>query len=108
QQLAMADMKAVFPLWKLNTREMVGMLENTRIEAMIVCVNEKFLGKEMLGRKVDRSFLADLPDNVDPCGEHGEFHTFVYNAPYFKAPIAIRKGEIVHKQYQQAANDKDK
>jgi uncharacterized protein (TIGR00290 family) len=108
QQLSVADIQAVFPLWKKNTKDLVGMLEDTGIEAMVVCVNQQFLGKEMLGRKVDRIFLNDLPANVDPCGEYGEFHTFVYNAPYFKAPIPVLKGEIVHKEYQQATNDKDK
>jgi diphthamide synthase (EF-2-diphthine--ammonia ligase) len=66
---------------------------------MIVCVNEKYLGKDFLGRKIDSSFLNDLPDNVDPCGENGEFHTFVYNAPYFNAPIPVVKKEVVYRKY---------
>jgi diphthamide synthase (EF-2-diphthine--ammonia ligase) len=54
-----------------------------------------------LGRKIDRTFLHDLPGNVDPCGENGEYHTFVYNAPYFKAPVFIKHGEIVYKRYDE-------
>ncbi len=108
QQLAGAGFQAVFPLWKMNTYELVGMLEDTGIEAMIVCLNEKFLSREMLGRKIDRSFLCDLPANVDPCGENGEFHTFVYNAPYFAEAIPVVKGETVYKEYKQAADDNDK
>ena len=108
QQLSIADIQAAFPLWKKDTKELVGMLEDTGIEAMIVCVNQKFLGKEMLGRKIDRKLLNELTANVDPCGEYGEFHTFVYNAPYFKNTIPIIKGDVVHKEYQQTTNDKDK
>jgi uncharacterized protein (TIGR00290 family) len=108
QQLQSVGFDAVFPLWKRDTRQMVEMVEYTGIEAMIICVNEKFLDKDFLGRKIDRSFLNDLPPNVDPCGENGEFHTFVFNAPYFKSAIPIAKGEITYRQYRSADNDKDK
>jgi len=108
QQLASTGFDAVFPLWKRDTCELVSLIQHSGIEAMIVCVNEKFLGKEFLGRKIDSAFLADLPANVDPCGENGEFHTFVYNAPYFSSAIEIMKGEVVYKAYTPAANDKDK
>lgn len=99
EQLTQAGMQAVFPLWKQDTRALINELGRHGIEAMVVCVNDKLLGKEMLGRKVDEQFLADLPAGVDPCGENGEFHTFVYSAPYFSAPINIRKGDIVHRSY---------
>jgi uncharacterized protein (TIGR00290 family) len=107
EQLASAGFNAVFPLWKKDTRQLVQTVEDSGIEAIIVCVNEKFLGKEFLGRKIGRDFLRDLPANVDPCGEKGEFHTFVYNAPYFSSPITIHQGEIVYKSYTPAVNDKD-
>ncbi|WP_276133884.1 diphthine--ammonia ligase [Polluticoccus soli] len=99
QQLATLGMTALFPLWKKDTRGMVGELEDIGIEAMVVCVNAKYLDESFLGRKVDRQFLADLPANVDPCGENGEFHTFVYNAPFFDTPIAVSKGESVYREY---------
>lgn len=108
QQLATVGFDAVFPLWKQDTRKMIAILEQTGIQAMVICVNEKFLGKEFLGRTVDGSFLNDLPDGVDPCGENGEFHTYVYNAPYFKEPIAVMQGEMVYKNYTPAQNDADK
>lgn len=98
-QLLAAGFEALFPLWKMDSKEVVKRVEQAGIEAVIVCVNERFLGKEYLGRKVDSALLADLPDNVDACGEYGEFHTYVYNAPYFNAPIAWRRGETVHKVY---------
>ncbi|MCD6011279.1 MAG: diphthine--ammonia ligase [Flavipsychrobacter sp.] len=99
QQLAQVDIAALFPLWKKDTRELVEVVENSGIEAIITCVNEKYLGKEFLGRKIGREFLAGLPSGVDPCGENGEFHTFVYNAPFFSVPIPVKTGEVVHKNY---------
>lgn len=99
EQLQLVDMQAIFPLWKMDTLQLISILEKEGIEAMIVCVNEKYLGKEFLGRKIDSSFLNDLPGNVDPCGENGEFHTFVYNAPYFSAQIPIIKKEVVYRKY---------
>ncbi|HXS37923.1 MAG TPA: diphthine--ammonia ligase [Flavipsychrobacter sp.] len=108
EQLARVGIKGIFPLWEKNTRELVREVQRAGIEAMIVCVNEKFLGKEFLGRKIDEMLLKDLPPNVDPCGENGEFHTFVYNAPFFTAPVPIIKGEIVYKAYTPAVNDPDK
>ena len=98
-QLAQTGMKAVFPLWKQNTAELLRLVEDKGIEAIIVCVNDRHLGKEFLGRKINRELLNDLPGNVYPCGENGEYHSFVYNAPFFSAPIAINTGEIVHKKY---------
>ncbi len=102
QQLALAGMNAVFPLWGRDTISLVKEVEDAGIDAVIVCVNEKILGKEFLGRKVGRELLAALPANVDACGENGEFHTFVYNAPFFSAPVPIRDGEVVYKQYLSA------
>ena len=106
QQLAQVEFTGLFPLWKKDTRELVHLIENTGIEAIVVCVNEKFLGKEFLGQKINAEFLKDLPANVDPCGENGEFHTFVYNAPFFNAPISIVTGEIVHRTYKSPEDSK--
>jgi len=106
RQLAQVGMTALFPLWKKDTKELVQMIELSGIEAIIVCVNEKYLGKEFLGRKINADFLNSLPPNVDPCGENGEFHTYVYNAPFFSSPIPITTGEIVHKTYTAPDGDK--
>jgi uncharacterized protein (TIGR00290 family) len=99
QQLAQVQMQALFPLWKKDTKELVRQVEQAGIEAIIVCVNAKCLGKEFLGKKINAELLAGLPSEVDPCGENGEYHTFVYNAPFFNAPIPISTGEVVHKSY---------
>ncbi len=105
QQLAGIGFKGLFPLWKRNTKELVQLVEQTGIEAIIVCVSEKYLGKEFLGRKIDTALLNDIPANVDPCGENGEFHSFVYNTPFFSSPIPIQQGEIVYKSYAPATNN---
>jgi len=106
QQLQQVGITGIFPLWKKDTRELVHLVENSGIEAIIVCVNEKFLGKEFLGQKINAEFLKNLPANVDPCGENGEFHTFVHNAPFFSAPIPIITGEIVHRTYKSSEDSK--
>ncbi|MBC8156272.1 MAG: ATP-binding protein, partial [Bacteroidetes bacterium] len=66
---------------------------------VVVSVNSQYLDASFCGRVLDQAFVADLPPNVDPCGENGEFHTFVYQAPYFKAPINVQTGETVSKKY---------
>ena len=104
QQLESIGIKGVFPLWKKDTKELVKQFEETGIEAIIVCVSEKYLGKDFLGRKINAELLNDLPKNVDSCGENGEFHTFVYNAPFFSSPIAVKQGEIVYKSYAPAGS----
>lgn len=105
QQLAQAGITGLFPLWKKNTRELVNLVEDAGIEAIIVCVNDRYLGKEFLGRKISRELLGSLPDNVDPCGENGEYHTFVYNAPFFSSPMSIKTGETVYKTYSPSQQD---
>jgi uncharacterized protein (TIGR00290 family) len=105
-QLAQVGITGLFPLWKRDTTELVHAIEQAGIEAVVVCVNEKFLGKEFLGKKINAEFLSSLPSNVDPCGENGEFHTFVYNAPFFSSLIPITTGEIVHKKYAPTEDDK--
>lgn len=108
KQLEQVGFTGVFPVWGANTTEMVQQIENVGIETVIVCVNEAVLGKEFLGRRVNRSLLNDLPPGVDPCGENGEFHTFVYNAPYFSSPILLKHGDIVHRTYPGTNPDTDK
>ena len=106
QQLAQVGMTGIFPLWKKDTRQLVQIVENAGIEAIIVCVNEKYLGKEFLGQKINAEFLNSLPCSVDPCGENGEFHTFVSSAPFFSAPIPVVTGEIVHRTYKSNEDSK--
>lgn len=107
-QLAKAGLECVFPLWKIDTRSIIKQLEQAGIEAIIVCVNGNVLDKSFLGRKVNTELLNDLPGNVDPCGENGEFHTFVYKAPYFSADIAYEIGDIVKTSYDDPGREEGK
>ncbi|MCW3123243.1 MAG: diphthine--ammonia ligase [Flavipsychrobacter sp.] len=105
QQLQQAGMTALFPLWKRDTRQLIYDVEQAGIEAIVVCVNEKCIGKEFLGKRINAELLDSLPANVDPCGENGEFHTFVYNAPFFSTPIPVVTGEVIHKTYKSPDGD---
>lgn len=104
-QLVQAGIEAVFPLWGKDTAMLVQQIEDAGIRAMIVCVNEKYLGREFLGMEIGRRFLDVLPPGVDPCGENGEFHTLVTDAPFFIAPLPVRTGEIVYKKYAPSGED---
>ena len=98
-QLGTIGMTAVFPLWKRNTLELIHEFLDLGFKAIVVCVNEKFLDKSFCGRIIDKNFINDLPENVDVCGENGEFHTFVFDGPLFKCPVIFNKGEIVFRKY---------
>lgn len=93
-----------FPLWKIGTTELIHDFINLGFKTIVTCVNEKFLDKSFVGRIIDESFINDLPDNVDVCGENGEFHTFCFDGPIFKKPIAFETGEIVYKKYEKPKN----
>ena len=100
KQLAAAGMKAVFPLWKKDTAALVKAVEDAGIRAMIICVNDRHLDPGFLGRYIDRSLLADLPPGVDACGENGEYHTLVIDAPYFSGgPLPVKTGATVFREY---------
>lgn len=105
EQLAKAGLTAVFPLWKKDTRQLLLEFISAGFKAVVVCVNASKLDKSFCGRLLDENFLNDLPENVDPCGENGEFHTFVFDGPIFKNPVSFKKGEIVEKDYQPAKDD---
>ena len=84
-----------FPLWGIDTRELARGFIEAGMQAVVVCVDGEALGGEFAGREYDRDFLSSLPDGVDPCGENGEFHTFVYDGPIFDRRVGFRKGEVV-------------
>jgi len=86
---ARADLRAELPLWHRDRRELARESMTLGFRAIVVCVDHRYLGREFAGRSYDESFLADLPANVDACGENGEFHTFVYDGPMFRAPLQV-------------------
>ncbi|MDF3026297.1 MAG: binding protein [Fluviicola sp.] len=105
QKLQEVQISAHFPLWKGDTSDLVNEFIDLGFKTMVVCVDGSKLGEEFAGRIIDRDFLNDLPANVDPCGENGEFHTFVYDGPIFQKPIQFELGERVLKTY--SMKDKD-
>jgi uncharacterized protein (TIGR00290 family) len=88
-------MAPVFPLWDQPTDQLARRMLDVGIRAVVTCVDPGQIPAEFVGRSFDEQFLADLPDSVDPCGENGEFHTFVWDGPGFSAPIPVVTGEIV-------------
>ncbi len=98
-QLAKIGLKGVFPLWKADTSKLVSEFIDLGFKAITTCVNDNLLDKSFVGRIIDDDFINDLPANVDPCGENGEFHSFVFDGPIFRTPVSFIKGEYVYKEY---------
>ena len=99
QQLAGSGVEAIFPLWGSDTVKLAHRFLQTGFKAVVVTINAAKLDRSFAGRNFDESFLADLPADVDPCGENGEFHTFCYAGPLFRQPIFFQKGEVVYREY---------
>ena len=95
ENLARIGMHALFPIWKRDTRELARDFLRLGFQAIAVCVDPRVLDSSFAGRVLDESFFADLPPGVDPCGENGEFHTFVFDGPVFRTPIRFTTGEKV-------------
>lgn len=100
KQLAEHGIQAVFPLWKRDTSELIGDFLDNGFKTITVCINGNLLSEEFVGREINESFLNDLPENVDPCGENGEFHTFCYDGPLFSKPVTFELGEKVLREYE--------
>jgi uncharacterized protein (TIGR00290 family) len=93
---AKAGITAELPLWNEGRLDLVWEFLNKGFRAVVICVNEKYLPKEFCGREFDESFIKDLPETVDACGENGEFHTFVFDGALFKNPVSYEIAEIYH------------
>ncbi len=94
--LAKIGMQAFFPLWKEDTKNLVDEFLRLGFQTITCCVNDAFLGEEHVGEIVDKNFIGRLPQNVDPCGENGEFHTFCFDGPIFKDPVRFTKAEKLY------------
>jgi uncharacterized protein (TIGR00290 family) len=97
KNLARIGMTALFPIWKRDTRELIRHFHASRFRSIAVCVDSKVLDPSFAGRELDESFFRDLPPQLDPCGENGEFHTFVFDGPIFHRPIPFRTGEVIQR-----------
>ena len=97
ERLALVGRQALFPLWLRDTRALAHEFVAAGFEARLVCVDPRALDSSFAGRAYDAELLEDLPPNVDPCGENGEFHTFVHGGPVFSAPLAVECGDVVER-----------
>jgi len=97
KNLARIGMTALFPIWKRDTRELIRRFHENGFRAIAACVDPKVLDRSFAGREHDQAFFRDLPAGVDPCGENGEFHTFVFDGPMFRKQIQVQVGEIVER-----------
>jgi uncharacterized protein (TIGR00290 family) len=95
QNLARLGMSGVFPIWGRDTRELVESFIALGFKAILCCVDGRRLDGSFVGRPIDEELLRDLPPDVDPCGENGEYHSFVYDGPIFERPMAIELGQVV-------------
>jgi len=95
RNLARVGMKAIFPIWGRGTAELVRTFIALGFKAYLTCVDSQKLGEQFAGKPIDASLIRDLPDGVDPCGENGEYHSFVYDGPIFRQPVEVRTGQVV-------------
>jgi uncharacterized protein (TIGR00290 family) len=94
-RMSLIGMEALFPLWDKNTNDLAYEFIRLGFRAIVVCVDTEVLSGDFAGRDYDLDFIRDLPSGIDPCGENGEFHTFVYDGPIFGRPVEVQKGERV-------------
>jgi uncharacterized protein (TIGR00290 family) len=98
KQLEGAGLEPLFPLWMIPTRQLAQEMIASGLKAKLTCVDPRKLEKSFAGREFDAALLRDLPPSADPCGENGEFHTFVYASPLFSRPIPVCSGEIIERE----------
>lgn len=95
ERLAQADMTGLYPIWMRDTEELVRTFIGLGFKAILACVDTQAIDASFAGRELDEQLLRDLPESADPCGEYGEYHSFVYAGPIFKKPITCRAGDRV-------------
>ena len=106
--LAKLNMKAVFPLWELNTSNLIKEFINLEYKTIVCCGNDAYLKKEQVGKLIDLNYINQLESDIDPCGENGEYHTFCYEGPIFKIPIHIYVTDKIYKPLELEFQTPDK
>jgi uncharacterized protein (TIGR00290 family) len=97
RQLQGSGLEPLFPVWQIPTEQLGRDMIAAGVKAKITCVDPSKLAKSFAGREYDLRLLQTLPPEIDPCGENGEFHTFVCDAPVFSRPIGVRVGKVVER-----------
>jgi len=95
KQLENSGLQPIFPVWGMPTRELADSMIKSGMRAKLTCVDPKLLAPEFVGREFDEQLLSEFPPDIDPCGENGEFHTFVYAGPMFQHDLSVEVGEVV-------------
>ena len=96
ERLAGSGLTPLFPLWKTkSTHELAREMIGSGLRAVLTCVDPRKLPSVFAGREFDLPLLEELPADIDPCGENGEFHSFVWDGPMFRRPVPVRAGEVV-------------
>lgn len=95
RNLSEVAMKGIFPIWNSDTADLAKDFIASGFKAVVTCVDSKALDEKFVGKILDEHFLSELPSNVDPCGENGEFHSFVFDGPIFKQAVKFKKGEVL-------------
>jgi uncharacterized protein (TIGR00290 family) len=101
--LGSLGMTGVFPLWKANTRALASEFIERHFKAIVCCTDDAHLNETFVGRPLDQAMFQSLPATVDPCGENGEYHTFMYDGPIFHEAVKFEVGQIVYRPLQAAA-----
>lgn len=105
--LSKVGLKALFPLWKKNTSELIKEFLSLHFKTITCCVNDSHLKEQHVGVEIDTGFINALPSAVDPCGENGEYHTFCFNGPVFNYPISFTVGEKVYRPLEIKKSDEE-
>ena len=95
KQLENSGLQPIFPVWGMPTRDLANSMIKSGVRAKLTCVDPKLLAPEFVGREFDEQLLSEFPSDIDPCGENGEFHTFVYAGPMFHHDLSVEVGGIV-------------
>jgi uncharacterized protein (TIGR00290 family) len=98
ERLLGTGLEPLFPVWGIPTRALAEQMIDGGLRARIACVDMRKLDPSFVGREFDRELLGDLPPEIDPCGENGEFHTCVYAGPMFRTPLVLAPGETVTRE----------
>jgi uncharacterized protein (TIGR00290 family) len=105
--LSKVGLTAEFPLWKKNTSELIRYFFSEGFKTITCCVNDAYLKEAHVGAEINEQFIKELPVNVDPCGENGEYHTFCYDGPIFKTPVNFTTGEKIYRALEIKTDGRD-
>jgi uncharacterized protein (TIGR00290 family) len=100
-------LKAAYPIWNMEPLQLTREFIEAEFKALLVCINREKLDESFLGAEFDHKMIGSLPDTVDPCGENGEFHSFVYDGPLFNSTVNIERGRIYKKQFSNPESDSE-